>query len=60
MFNKYQGKDFLVVEMSNGQFVEDVKLSADCKGNYHFLGYGGGWYPDTKQVLEKLREIKDG
>lgn len=59
IFKKYQGKDFLVVEISNGQFIEDVKLSTDCKGNFHFLGLGGGWYPDTKQILEKINDIKN-
>jgi len=59
IFKKYQGKDFLVVEMSNGQFIEDVKLSTNCKGIFHFLGQGGGWYPDTKQILQKLNDIKN-
>ena len=59
IFKKYKGKDFLVVEMSAGQFIEDVKLSLDCRGNIHFLGMGGGWYPDTDQVLKKLKEIEN-
>ena len=46
--------------MSNGQFIEDVKLATECKSKIYFLGHGGGWYPDTKQVLEKLSEIKNG
>src|SRR3989338_2236839 len=52
-FKKYIGKDMLVVEMSNGQFIEDVMLSTECKANIHFLGHGGGWYPDTRQIVEK-------
>jgi 2-oxoglutarate ferredoxin oxidoreductase subunit alpha len=59
-FKKYQGQEFLVVEMSHGQFIEDVKLSLECDGTFHFLGYGGGWYPDTKQIVQKLKEIKNG
>ena len=58
-FNKHKGKEFLVVEMSHGQFIEDVKLSLECDGAFHFLGYGGGWYPDTKQIVQKLEEIKN-
>ena len=58
-FKKYKGKEFLVVEMSNGQFFEDVELSLECDGIFHFLGYGGGWYPDTKQIVQKLKEIKN-
>lgn len=59
IFRKYQNKNFLVVEMSSGQFIEDVKLSTECKAKIHFLGKGGGWYPDTKQILEKIKEIKN-
>jgi 2-oxoglutarate ferredoxin oxidoreductase subunit alpha len=58
VFAKYKGKTILVVEMSEGQFIEDVKLSTECAARYHFLGHGGGWYPDTEQVLKKLDEIK--
>jgi len=59
VFKKHKGKEFLVVEMSHGQFIEDVKLSLECDGTFHFLGYGGGWYPDTKQVVQKLKEIEN-
>lgn len=58
-FKKHKGKEFLVVEMSNGQFIEDVKLSLECDGTFHFLGYGGGWYPDTEQIVQKLKGIKN-
>ncbi len=58
-FKKHKGKEFLVVEMSHGQFIEDVKLSLECDGTFHFLGYGGGWYPDTKRIVQKLKEIKN-
>ncbi|MBD3164230.1 3-methyl-2-oxobutanoate dehydrogenase subunit VorB [Candidatus Woesearchaeota archaeon] len=57
VFRKYSDKNFLVVEMSEGQFIEDVKLATDCKGNYSFLGHGGGWYPDTDKVLKKIKEL---
>ena len=56
-FQKYKGNDFLVIEMSEGQFIEDVKLSTDCAAKYHFLGHGGGWYPDTEQIIDKIKEI---
>ncbi|MDP7179726.1 MAG: 3-methyl-2-oxobutanoate dehydrogenase subunit VorB [Candidatus Woesearchaeota archaeon] len=58
VFSKYKGKKVLVVEMSEGQLIEDVKLSMDCEGEFYFLGHGGGWYPDTKQIIEKVHEIK--
>jgi len=44
--------------MSHGQFLEDVKLATKCKSKIHFLGQGGGWYPDTNKILEKLEAIK--
>ncbi len=58
ILKKYRGRDFLVVEMSNGQLIEDVKLALGCKGRILHFGYGGGWYPDTDQILTKLRNMK--
>jgi len=51
-------KKFLVVEMSNGQFIEDVKLATDCKTEVEFLGAGGGWYPTPENILEKIMAIQ--
>jgi len=50
---------FLVVEMSNGQFIEDVKLATQCKKPVEFLGTGGGWYPTAENIFEKVRAIYD-
>jgi 2-oxoglutarate ferredoxin oxidoreductase subunit alpha len=50
---------FLVVEMSNGQFIEDVKLSTECKRPVEFLGTGGGWYPTAENIFEKIQAIYD-
>jgi len=50
-------KKFLVVEMSNGQFIEDVKLAIECKKPVEFLGVGGGWYPTPENILEKIKEL---
>ncbi len=50
---------FLVVEMSNGQLIEDVKLSLFGKENVfveHF-GYGGGWYPSPQNIYKKIRDV---
>ena len=52
-------KKFLVVEMSSGQFIEDVKLATECKRKVEFLGLGGGWYPTTENILEKIEAIYD-
>ncbi|MCK5282661.1 MAG: 3-methyl-2-oxobutanoate dehydrogenase subunit VorB [Nanoarchaeota archaeon] len=53
-------KKFLVVEMSNGQMIEDVKLALYENGNeidISFLGRGGGWYPKPEEVLNKIKEV---
>jgi len=52
-------KKFLAVEMSNGQLIEDVKLSLFGKSGItaeHF-GIGGGWYPSPNNIYEKIKEI---
>lgn len=53
-------KRFLVVEMSEGQFIEDVKLACECKKPVDFLGKGGGWYPTQECILEKIEQIASG
>ncbi len=48
---------FLVVEMSNGQMIEDVRLAEQCRRPVEFLGVGGGWYPSTEEILEAIESI---
>jgi len=48
---------FLVVEMSNGQFIEDVKLATQCKRPVEFLGTGGGWYPTAENIFAKVQAV---
>ena len=50
-------KKMLVVEMSHGQMIEDVKLSIDCSIPVEFFGKGGGWYPDEETILEKIESL---
>ena len=50
-------RKLLVVEMSSGQFIEDVKLAIECKKPVEFLGTGGGWYPSPESIFEKIEEI---
>lgn len=47
----------LVVEMSHGQFIEDVKLATHCNCPIEFLGKGGGWYPTEDVILEKIESM---
>ncbi|MCL2633151.1 MAG: 3-methyl-2-oxobutanoate dehydrogenase subunit VorB [Oscillospiraceae bacterium] len=48
-------KKVLVVEMSMGQMVDDVKLALDCKIPVEFYGRSGGFVPGPQEVLEKIR-----
>ena len=52
-------KKFLAVEMSNGQMIEDIKLSLFGKSGIsaeHF-GNGGGWYPSPSNIYDKIKEV---
>jgi len=52
-------KKFLAVEMSEGQLIEDVRLSLFGKTGIeaeHF-GNGGGWYPSPNNIFEKIKEV---
>jgi 2-oxoglutarate ferredoxin oxidoreductase subunit alpha len=49
---------FLVVELSMGQMVEDVKLSIDCSKPVEHYGFGGGWIPSVDDIVKKIKEIK--
>jgi len=50
-------KDILVVEMSNGQMVDDVKLAVDCKNPISLYTRMGGNVPTVKEVINKSRQI---
>lgn len=48
---------FLVVEMSLGQMVEDVKLAAAGGCPVVFYGRAGGGVPTVEQVLEHIKQL---
>jgi 2-oxoglutarate ferredoxin oxidoreductase subunit alpha len=50
-------KRVLVVEMSTGQMLEDVKLAVLGKKPVDFYGLTGGVVPSPDDVAEKVREI---
>jgi len=55
-----RGKPVLTVEMSLGQLIEDVKLSAYSSGAaaaVHLLGHSGGVIPTEEEVFAKVKEI---
>lgn len=54
-------RKLLVIEMSQGQMLEDVRLSripaTSVDPKIEFMGRGGGWYPKPQQVLDKIKEL---
>ena len=48
---------FLVVEMSNGQMVEDVKMAVMGKTPVLFYGRPGGGVPTVDEILEQIRQL---
>ncbi len=50
-------KKVLVVEMSMGQMVEDVKLALNCSKPVEFYGRTGGIIPTPKEILNKIKEM---
>ena len=47
-------KSILVVEMSLGQMVEDVRLAVEGRCPVKLLGRAGGWVPTSRQVLRRI------
>lgn len=56
-FEGKKGKKFLVVELSAGQMVQDVKLAVDDKKDVTFFGKLGGTTPSPKVVLEQIKKL---
>jgi 2-oxoglutarate ferredoxin oxidoreductase subunit alpha len=50
-------KSFLVVEMSCGQMIEDVKLAIDCARPVHFYGRTGGEIPGEDEIIKEIENI---
>lgn len=50
-------KKFLVVEMSMGQMVDDVKLAINCQRPVEFFGRAGGMIPSVPQVLDCIKKM---
>jgi 2-oxoglutarate ferredoxin oxidoreductase subunit alpha len=48
---------FLVVEMSYGQMLEDVKLALNCKFPTEFLGRSGGGVPTEEEIIKYAENI---
>lgn len=50
-------KKMLVVEMSMGQMVDDVKLAVDCKVPVSFFGRTGGMVPTPAEVRAQIEKL---
>ncbi|HUU21949.1 MAG TPA: 3-methyl-2-oxobutanoate dehydrogenase subunit VorB [Phycisphaerae bacterium] len=50
-------KKVLVVELSAGQMVEDVRLAVEGRAPVRFFGRMGGGVPTVPDILEKIREL---
>jgi 2-oxoglutarate ferredoxin oxidoreductase subunit alpha len=48
---------FLVLEMSYGQMLEDVKLAVGGRHQVEFLGRSGGGVPNLEQIIHKVKQI---
>lgn len=53
-------KQFLVVEMSAGQMLEDVRLAVEGRSPIHFVNRLGGMVPTPEEILKKIRVILEG
>ena len=50
-------KLFFVIEMSNGQMVDDVRLALEGRRPTKFFGHMGGVVPTIQEILEQLKNI---
>ena len=52
-------KKFLVIELSNGQMIEDVQLAVNGKRDVEFYGRMGGTVPSVQEIItETLKYLK--
>ena len=52
-----QTREFLVVEMSHGQMIEDVKLAGLGEAAVHFHGRPGGGIPRERDIMELITHV---
>ncbi|MFH1398226.1 MAG: 3-methyl-2-oxobutanoate dehydrogenase subunit VorB [Candidatus Omnitrophota bacterium] len=54
---RHKDTKFLVVEMSCGQMVDDVRLAVNGKYPVEFLGRAGGGVPTEEEITKKATEL---
>ena len=52
-----KGKPFLVVELSGGQMIEDVRLAVNGRSPVHFQNRMGGMVPTPDELLERIQVL---
>jgi 2-oxoglutarate ferredoxin oxidoreductase subunit alpha len=52
-------KQFISVELSMGQMIEDVRLAIECKAPVTLCNRVGGMIPSPQQVLAAIREANE-
>ncbi|MBD3163318.1 MAG: 3-methyl-2-oxobutanoate dehydrogenase subunit VorB [Candidatus Eisenbacteria bacterium] len=52
-------RDFLVVELSTGQMVEDVRLTLEGARPVRFYGRTGGNVPKDSELFEQIRKLQE-
>jgi len=52
--------NFLVVEMSCGQMIDDVKLATECRSRIYFHGRPGGGVPTPPEIYKRIEEVLGG
>jgi 2-oxoglutarate ferredoxin oxidoreductase subunit alpha len=50
-------RQFLVVELSAGQMIEDVRLATDCRKPIAFYGKLGGLVPLPEDIVEQIQKL---
>ena len=55
-----QCKQFISVELSMGQMIEDVRLAIECKAPVTLCNRAGGMIPSPEQVLAAIQQANGG
>lgn len=53
------GCEFISVEMSNGQMLEDIRLAIQCSRDVHLVNRLGGNLITMDQIISKIKELAD-
>lgn len=53
-------KEFIAVEMSNGQMIDDVKLAIECRKPVRLINRMGGNVPNVEEVVTRTKTMLGG